>query len=484
MHHHLYACSRVYYFVSFFFGTSLKKQKQGFKNIPIPNGKVPYFGHLFALMRSSITVQTAQWQKELGSIMKIYVGVQPWIVVGDPYLAHEILAVNGSIASNRPYTTFSHDIYAPNQRVLHMVSSKTTADERYRMQEMEADALIERLLQHTESVNGDKEINILPHFQLVFANVIFTMMYGCQRMTSIDDPMFKRIEAIMAEGLANVNIMKELKVFLSIFSFIDYLFSHATMKWVVQDLANPLYLSLIKDALENGDPHCLVNQLKQMDHVDYDEILVTVSDLAIAGTDTPAIETMWTILILCCYQEAQQVLHDKVDTFISKHNRLPTFNDREKLPNLISTQKECMRFRPPVFYGLLHETSRDRSIIASNMRAMHMNSDIYEESEKFCQDRFINKSNKTMSALANGKIQERDQYTYGWGRRLCPGAHLAEVQIFSILVRLVAKLKIEPRIDPQGNLVFPDLDKLHEAGVMVIPTDRNVCITKRTDSLL
>lgn len=42
----------------------------------------------------------------LGPIMKIYVGVQPWIVLGDPYLAHEILAVNGSVTSNRPYLTF------------------------------------------------------------------------------------------------------------------------------------------------------------------------------------------------------------------------------------------------------------------------------------------------------------------------------------------------------------------------------------------
>ncbi|KAG2225054.1 hypothetical protein INT45_003254, partial [Circinella minor] len=443
-------------------------------------------------------------------IMKIYVGVQPWLVIGDPYLAHEILAVNGNITSNRPYLTFSHKFYAPNQRgvlfpnpnnnwkktraaVLRMFSSKATALERFRIHELEADALINRILTSTAKNSEKNGIDLLPEFQLVFANVILTLVYS-KRVSSIDDPIFKTLASIMTHGLDNVDIKKELKVFLPIFSILDYIFSHSGMKWCVQDLANPLYLRLIKEALENGDSNCFVKQLKQMQHVDDDELLVTVSDLAIAGTDTPAIELMWTILILCRYQDAQRVLRDEVDTFIVKHKRLPAFNDREELPHLISTQKECMRYRPPIFFGLTHETSKDLTcrgyfipqgtVIASNMRGMHMNPDIYEEPEKFIQDRFTHKSNKPLSALANGPIQERDQFSYGWGRRLCPGAHLAEVQIFTVLVRLVAKLKIEPKVDRHGNTFFPDLDKHQETGVMVMPTDRIVRIVKREDALL
>ena len=47
---------------------------------------------------------------------------------------------------------------------------------------------------------------------------------------------------------------------------------------------------------------------------------------------------------------------------------------------------------------------------------MYMNPDIYEQPEKFIQDRFIHKSNKPLAALANGPIQEIDQFSYGWGK--------------------------------------------------------------------
>lgn len=250
-----------------------------------------------------------------------------------------------------------------------MCTSKATAAERIRIHELEANAFISRLLTST----SNNEIDLLPHFQLVFANVIFTLVYS-KRISSIDDPVFKTLTSIMAHGLDNVDIKKELKVFLPLFSILDSIFSHSRMKWVVQDLANPLYLRLIKEALEKGDSTCFVKQLRQMDHVDDDELLVTVSDLAIAGTDTPAIELMWTLLILCRYQDAQRVLRDEVDMFIVKHKRLPTFNDREELPHLISTQKECMRYRPPVFFGLTHETSEDcKSNILPRKKKQNLN---------------------------------------------------------------------------------------------------------------
>lgn len=49
------------------------------------------------------------------------------------------------------------------------------------------------------------------------------------------------------------------------------------------------------------------------------------------------------------------------------------------------------------------------------MESMHMRSDVYAEPEKFMPERFINNL-KTMYSAANGKLEERDHYSFGWGR--------------------------------------------------------------------
>lgn len=78
-----------------------------------------------------------------------------------------------------------------------------------------------------------------------------------------------------------------------------------------------------------------------------------------AGGDTVAITTCWTYAILCHYPDIQQNLAEEVDSFITKHRRIPTFEDRLELPYYIAVQKECMRFRPPAYFIVPRKASKD-----------------------------------------------------------------------------------------------------------------------------
>jgi cytochrome P450 len=57
------------------------------------------------------------------------------------------------------------------------------------------------------------------------------------------------------------------------------------------------------------------------------------------------------------------------------------------------------------------------------MKAMHENPHVYGDPEKFIPERFLS-NKKTMYASANGRISERDQFNFGWGRHICPGIYL------------------------------------------------------------
>lgn len=172
-----------------------------------------------------------------------------------------------------------------------------------------------------------------------------------------------------------------------------------------------------------------------------------------AGSDTVAISTSWTYAILCQYPEVQKKLADEVDAFINKHKRIPTFEDRLELPYYISVQKECLRYRPPAYFGVPRKASEDGNfyftfqfsvdltfyiivayrnyiipkgtVIVTNIHTLHNDSKTFHDANKFIPDRFI-QDTRSMYASSNGNVLNRDQFVFGWGRRICPGIALVK----------------------------------------------------------
>ena len=64
--------------------------------------------------------------------------------------------------------------------------------------------------------------------------------------------------------------------------------------------------------------------------------------------------------------------------------------------------------------------------ILPNIYAMHRNPELYPEPDKFIPERFI-KNTKTMLSAANGRVEDRDHFVFGFGRRICPGIHLVTI---------------------------------------------------------
>jgi cytochrome P450 len=65
------------------------------------------------------------------------------------------------------------------------------------------------------------------------------------------------------------------------------------------------------------------------------------------------------------------------------------------------------------------------TVIVSTYDHIHRVTDQYTNANTFDPERFLH-DDKSMSASANGKPEERDHFRYGWGRRICPGIYVVK----------------------------------------------------------
>ncbi|KAG1548549.1 hypothetical protein G6F49_009865 [Rhizopus delemar] len=472
-------------------------EKKGIIEVPFPHNATnwPIFGHMLGLGKSP-SKQITRWHKETGPIYKLRMGNQLWFMISDPLLAHEIFVKAGSSTSSRPYHRFLIEMYSRHNRGLvlaqtnHLWKNKRKAattilspgsvDKFSDVLEAEVEQLIDRFAKYSES---GEALDPFKELQLTSLNVVLTLVLAT-RFESVDTPDFKTMHRAINDVMIFAGPAGDIGSFLPMLTWTDLLTGiESKMRDSIKIYRDGLFTKLIKNALEK-EQHSLVKDLYQMKEeglIDDDDVLVFTSDLVIAGADTVATTLYWTFAILSQMPEVQTKLARELDQWKSKHTpgAIPRFNqDRDDLPYSVCVQKEVMRFRPATNFGVVHMASEDvtvsgylipkGTILISSMAAMHKNPDFYKDPDEFIPERFLNNTNR-MGAAANTKIEDRDHFGFGWGRRICPGIHLAEKEVFNFFVRFFSKFTIETELDSQGQHVKLDLDGCVEEGIMCKP---------------
>ncbi|KAI8342909.1 cytochrome P450 [Chlamydoabsidia padenii] len=480
----------------------LKDNKRVYKKIPSPGSWIPYFGHLFSLGKlPGLTV--TKWNEELGPIIQLQMGQQTWIMLADPYLAHEIFATNGLVASERPTFTFSNyyshgglgvSFSNPTKRwkkvrgALLDVLSPPRVDEYSDILKYEADCLVEQLLARTKR---DGQINPITTLNAGALNVVFKIVFG-QRVESADDPLFKDIMDFVNPSVEYLGMEGPISQFIPVFGLLDSLLGKKRFfKNYIATVRDPLFKRLIQQAVES-DKKCLMKNFIEYD-IEEKDLIVMMSDLVAAGTDTVSLTLSWLLIIITHHPEIQQKLHAEIDAFINSHHRLPTFKERDQLPYLISVQRECLRYRSTTNFGLPHLTKEDiivrdyiipkGALLYANMTGIHMNPDVYPDPDIFKPERFMDET-RTIMATANGKVGGRDVFGFGFGRRICPGIYMAEVELFYTCTRIFAHCVVASPLDANGDEVPIDLYAGQQGGLVYMPAPHQVRFLPRPDSSL
>ncbi|KAF1802550.1 cytochrome P450 [Mucor lusitanicus] len=443
-----------------------------------------------------------QWHKELGPIIKIHLGQQTWVLCDSPELAHKIFVTHGSETSFRPYSTYASEHYsfrgkgigfaqpgpsynksrsavisilAPKQIETYMDSISNESFE-----------LVNRLMRATEE---DGSVDPMQHFMLQALNVIYKVSFG-DRFEAIDDPKFHELSSLIEETMTLGGFENDLASFLPILSIVDYFAgSQVKMKRFIKLKRDPVFKRLLKEAMAREGPNVVKSLGEQRFEFTEEDKIVLMCDIIAGGTDTTATSLSWNFAILSHHPDVQQKAAEEIDSFIKTHGRVPGFQDRLQVPYCIAVIKESMRYRSISPFGIPHSVQQDvlidnfiipkGAMLISSMDSMHKSADNYSCPETFSPERFMSNL-KTMHAAANGRLEERDHYAFGWGRRLCPGIYLAEAQIFNAMIQVLARCSIEA----DDELGLPNIHESRNGGVTSMPLPYRLKFVKRANSVL
>ncbi|KAJ4401485.1 hypothetical protein N0V91_007919 [Didymella pomorum] len=209
-----------------------------------------------------------------------------------------------------------------------------------------------------------------------------------------------------------------------------------------------------------------------------------------AGSDTTSSTLIGFVQAMLLFPDAQRKAHEELDRVIGS-DRMPTMEDQESLPYIHSCIKESMRWMPTTILGAVpHATTQDDYYegflipkdagVMNNVWSINMDPKRHPEPRKFIPDRYINDHLSLADSAANPDPSKRDQFTFGAGRRVCPGMHVAERSLFLGVARMLWAFKFEPQLDGNGCPILPDPDQLTQ-GFVCQPAIFPVSIEPRSE---
>ncbi|KAI9028246.1 cytochrome P450 [Phycomyces nitens] len=491
----------IHSFVSLKRNTDVWNRK-GYMKIPTPQDRYPYFGHMLSMGKKPF-LQLEKWHQELGPVVHIQMGIQPWVLISDPYIAHELFVKNEVKSSDRMRHAFTYDAYSkrgkgivfipPDQEwkkcrtVAESILSVESIGRFANIIEAVADNTINHLREVTEK---DGSVSPVKYIQKAIFRIMISLLFG-KTPGSIEDSLLDRIISMAENELRLAGPSGDIGSFLRYSSWTNILTRRSKEIKSVVDSRDSLYRELISEAVA-GEANSLAKNahlLKEKYNLDEMDLIIMMSELIGAGGDTTAASASWLFAILARYPDIQERMCKEIDEFVAKNGHLPEFSDRKEVPYIIAVLRENLRYRSVTCLGLPHLAAEDvellgyyipkGTILISSMPGLHMNQEVFDDPRKFNPERFLGDLS-TWSESTHGDIKTRNVFAFGWGKRSCPGVNLAEMNVFNICVRTFAHYTIEPTLGIDGKPVYADLDNILSLGTLYGPNEYAIKIVERT----
>lgn len=429
----------------------------------LPPGPRPAFlvGNAFNFPRKAWYETFSLWADEYGEVVYINLLGTPMIILNSLEAVTEIMDKRMSAYSNRPASTMGKltglnfatarvqpgPEFNEQRRVFRKALSPQVVTGYDGFIQRDRDALLRRL----DGFSGDP----FEVFTKVIGAVLTRISYGEQFFRDHGEELVDNNVEIV-----NLATWMSTKLWLvDVFPLLQHLpdwLPGLTFKRIIRR-ANILIRKIRYQPFESivsriadgtADESLLVKYLDEgsFSHNNLRDAIATLYGAAIDTTSTALLNLFYIIVL---YPEWQQKVHEELDSVLGR-GHLPTREEIRNLSIFNAVWKEAFRLNPPAPIGVPHVGMKEDvwrgyyfpkgTIVHCNIGYILREKGIWgEDSHSFNPTRFLPEFNPRAAELPNML-----DLPFGFGRRICPGRHLADHIAPQYAVALLVTYQILP----------------------------------------
>ncbi|KAG1736220.1 cytochrome P450 [Suillus lakei] len=458
-------------------GAYRPKSKSG---LPLPPSPPTWRlrGHFLPPRKPFLTIEG--WIDEYGPLITIRSKFERIVIIGRYKAIVEILENQGKLTADRPRMVAAGEIFGGGMSI-----AFSPFGDRFRrmrralhshLQPKAAEAYQPLQMSHVKNiVLGvlDNPHNFQHHVITYSATTIMKVAYGKNTLTSATDP--EVIEMRQIVGMV-IGILRPGAYLVDSIPWFKYL------PWYGRDLKlgferskklNTGHLQRVKEQMQSNEdigPSFTKYMLENSQSHGLTETEMAFLGGAFfgAGSDTTSMSICTVLMAAACFPDEQDKVQAELDAIIGRlRGSLINLPIAASLPRLQAFISEALRWRPVASGGLPHRTTKDviwedycipaGTTVFGNHWSISRDPDIYPEPYAFKPQRWIDDK--------GGLRDDLKFFVYGFGRRVCPGQHVADRSVFitALLILWAFKLTLDPTkpLDDMGFMtgLMPNFEK-------------------------
>ncbi|ERS95312.1 cytochrome P450 [Sporothrix schenckii 1099-18] len=476
------------------------------KNYPPGPPTIPILGNIHLMPKRDLHLQLRKWADQYGPVFSLILGTQTLIVLSSDQAVKDLLDKKSNIYSDRPELYVGQTLASGGLRLLMMGYGQTWRGFRKLFHSLLNVAASKAYL--TYQVLENKQMlydltqtpeDFLCHIRRYSNALTTTMVFGWRTPTYQDDKLMQLFDGFAEfADLNQTGAAALLDAFPLLRNLPEALNPTRRLAKTLHAKEKALYLShwlKAKDEIRKGTiaPCFCVGlaEAQKKEGFSDDQACYISGTLLEAGSDTTSSTIYAFVQAMLLYPAIQKKAQAIVDAVVGDA-RLPTMDDDADLQYVRAIMKETIRWMPTTILGAVpHAASADDSYngylipkgagVLNNVWGINMDATRHPAPRRFDPDRYLDDRQSLGEAAANPDAAKRDQFTFGAGRRICPGIHVAERSLFLAMSRILWGFDITPALDASGQPDLPDQEKLTQ-GFVCMPQEFRATIRPRSEA--
>ncbi|KAJ5942585.1 hypothetical protein N7516_002753 [Penicillium verrucosum] len=419
---------------------------------------LPFIGNIHQITKKYTHIKFTEWAAQYGGLYMLKIGNGNMAVITDRRLVKEVLDRKSGIYSHRPHSFVSHDLITKGNHLLVMHYGDQWRTFRRLVHQHFMETMVDS--HQTKIVNAEaiqlvRDYMISPEHHMAhpkrYSNSITNSIVFGIRTANRKGSNMRRLYKLMEEwsevmetgATPPVDLFPWLKL-LPQWLFNNYINRAKSIGVQMETLYVHILNKVIKrreEGRNNGTFMDKVLDSQEKHNLPWHQLAFIGGVLMEGGSDTTSSLTLAIVQALIQNPDVQRKAHAEIDAVVG-HNR-------RRQGHLFLLFFHVLSFE---FDHLLTSVSDDwvdgkflpkGTTVVVNTWGIHMDPSQPDDPTAFIPERFANHPHLAPDYVP-GTWERRDHYGYGVGRRICPGIHLAERNMFLAIAKLVWAFDFQP----------------------------------------